>query len=243
MSKKAMEPFGSALEDYHNGNHKIKIIYHRDDGQKTEDFLKGYFCEYSDFPKREKIAIKKCRGKVLDIGAGAGRHSLELQRRGLNVLAIDISQKACEVMKKRGIKHVKCKTPYQLEGGNFDTILILGCSIGFVEDIEGLKIFLKFVKENLLNPGGKVLMDSMDVRETDNPKHIKYQEKNIESGRFRGEIRIQIEYKGIKGEMFQILHVDPDTLQEVAESIGWNCEILSNDDGSLYLAELTQIEK
>jgi SAM-dependent methyltransferase len=241
MSKEAMKPFGSALEDYHNGNHDISIIFHRDDGEKTEDFLKGYFCEYSDFPEREKIAIKNCDGRVLDIGAGAGRHSLELQKRGLEVLAIDISEKACEVMRKRGVKNVKCKTPYELDEGKFDTILLLGCSIAFVEDIKGLKKFLRFAKEVLLKPDGRILMDSRDVRKTDNPKHIEYQEMNIESGRYRGEIRIQIEYKGKKGKMFQILHIDPDKLEDVSKKTGWKCKILSKGNGSLYLAELTPI--
>lgn len=234
-----MEPFGLALETYYKGDKDVKIIYHRDDDQNTEDFIEGYFREYLSFPEREKIAIEKCRGKILDIGAGAGRHSLELQRRGFDVLAIDISDKACEVMKQRGVKNVKCKTPYEIQGNRFDTLLLMGCSIAFVGDLDGLKTFLIHAK-TLLNPEGFILMDSRDVRVTDNPKHIEYQKRNIKSGKYRGEINIRIEFMGVKGEWFQILHIDPDTLKVLANEHSLNCKILYNSEDGLYLAKLKQ---
>ena len=168
-----MKPFGLALEAYYKGGKGVKVIYHRDDDQNAEDFIEGYFREYINFPEREKIAIEKCWGNILDIGAGAGRHSLELQRRGFDVLAIDISNKACEVMKQRGVKNVECKTPYEIQGSKFDTLLLMGCSIAFVGDFDGLRTFLIYSKK-LLNPEGFILMDSRDVRVTDNPKHIEY---------------------------------------------------------------------
>jgi hypothetical protein len=80
VTQKAMEPFGLALESFYNGNEEAKVIYRRDDGQYTEDSIKGYFRTYSDFTEREKIAISQCQGQILDIGAGVGPHSLELQK-------------------------------------------------------------------------------------------------------------------------------------------------------------------
>ncbi|MFX0148185.1 MAG: class I SAM-dependent methyltransferase [Candidatus Hodarchaeota archaeon] len=240
MSKEAMKPFGSALEAYYKGEQDVKVIYHRDDGQITEDFIKGYFRDIQNFPEREKIALGECRGEIIDIGAGAGRHSLELQDRGYDVLAIDISDKACEVMRKRGVKKVKCNTPYEIDDTNFDTILLMGCSIAFVGDLTGLKTFLNHAK-SLLNPNGLILMDSRDVRVTDNPKHLEYQKKNIRAGKYRGEINICIEFKGVKGEMFRILHVDPDTLKRIAEENGWDCKVLYKGVEGLYLAKLTQL--
>lgn len=235
-----MKPFGSALNAYFKGKKETKVIYHRDDGQNTEDFIKGYFNDYSNFPEREKLAIKKCKGKILDIGAGAGRHSLELQKRGYDVLAIDISERACKIMKERGVKNVECKTPYEIDSSDFDTILLMGCSIAFVEDLAGLQNFLNYAK-TLLNADGVILMDSRDVRETDNPKHIEYQKKNIEAGKYRGEITLSIEYNGIIGEKFQILHIDPDTLKRIAKETVWNCKILYRSEDGLYLARLRQI--
>lgn len=237
MSKEAMKQFGLALEAYHKGKKNVKIIYHRDDGERTEDFIKGYFRDYSDFSERERIAMEMCEGKILDIGAGVGPHALELQNKGYNVLAIDICEKACETMKKRGIKRVECKSPYEIEERNFDRIILLGCSIAFVENLDGLKKFLEYAK-SIIKPEGLILMDSRDIRLTDNPKHIKYQKNNIESGRYRGEIRIQIEFNGIKGEKFQILHIDPDTLSDITESVNWSVKILLRENNGLYLAKL-----
>ncbi|TFF87358.1 MAG: methyltransferase domain-containing protein [Promethearchaeota archaeon] len=238
-SKEAMRPFGLALESYFNGNKDAKIIFHRDDGQQTEDFIKGYFRTYSDFSEHEKIAINESKGKILDIGAGVGPHSLELQKRGFEVLAIDISEKACEIMKDRGLKRVICADPYEIEGENFDTILIMGCSIAFVENLDGLQRFLKYSK-TLLNQNGIILMDSRDVRRTDNPEHIKYQDNNIKAGRYRGEIRVKIEYNDILGEMFTILHIDPDKLNLIANNSNWKCKILHKyEDNGLYLAKLS----
>lgn len=239
MSKEAMIPFGYALEAYYKGKEDAKVVYHRDDGQSTEDYIKGYFRSYSSFPEREKVAIKSCKGKILDIGAGAGRHSLELQKRGYNVLAIDICDKACEIMKFRGVKNVKCSPYFELKVDKFDTLLLMGCSIAFVENLNGIKKFLEYAK-TLLNPNGIILMDSRDVKVTDNPKHIEYQKKNVKLGKYPGEITISIEYNGKLGKEFQILHIDPDTLKETAEKAGWNCKILYVSEDGLYLAKLSK---
>ena len=232
-----MIPFGLALESYFKGDKNSKIIYHRDDGQQTEDVIEGYFREYTNFSKREKIAIDQCKGKVLDVGAGTGPHSLELQKRGFEVIALDISEKACEIMRKRGVNNVRCKNVYEIDDSEFDTIILLGCAIGFVKNLQGLKRFLNHAK-TLLNKNGRILMDSRDVRVTDNPKHIEYQDSNINQGRYRGEIRLQIEYNGKKGKMFQILHVDPDMLELVAKKLGFTSKILSINKEGLYLAKL-----
>jgi len=237
MSKEAMNPFGLALEAYYQGNENAKIIFHRDDGQKKEDFIKGYFRNYSNFSEREKVAIKNCKGKILDIGAGVGPHALELQKRGHNIIAIDICEKACIIMKKRGVKKVKCQNPYEIQTNDFDTLLILGCSIGFVEDLNGLKEFLEYAK-SLLNPEGIILMDSRDIRMTNNQKHIDYHQANIQMGKYRGEIRLRIEFEGIIGKDFQILHIDPDKLREIANITNWDLEILSKESTGIYLGKL-----
>jgi SAM-dependent methyltransferase len=237
MSKEAMIPFGLALQSYVKGNKRSKIIYHRDDGQQTEDAIEGYFREYTNFSKREKIALDNCKGKVLDLGAGVGPHSLELQKRGYEVIALDISERACDIMRKRGINIVRCKSVYEINDSEFDTILSLGCSIAFVENLKGLEKFLNHAK-TLLNKNGIILMDSRDVRITNNPKHIEYQENNIDQGKYRGEIRLQIEYNGKIGEKFQILHVDPDILEKIAKKIGFTSKILSKNKEGLYLIKL-----
>ncbi|MHA2036851.1 MAG: class I SAM-dependent methyltransferase [Promethearchaeota archaeon] len=236
MLLKQMEPFGLALKEFHEGNKQAKVIFHRDDGLKEDHYVSNYFRSKTEFSTLEKHAISLCHGKVLDIGAGVGPHSLELQNLGLDVLAIDISSHACEIMKKRGVRNVICTSVYDLDILNFDTILLMGRSIGFVEDLSGLKKFLMFCK-NLLNPGGHVIFDSLNVQMTTNPVHLAYQEKNRQMGCYIGEIRLQMEFKGVKGEKFQILFVDSQTLKNIAQDLELNCVILNEGVGGIYRNE------
>ena len=204
---------------------------------KEDHLVSIYFRTEKEFSPIEKRALALCQGKVLDIGAGVGPDSLELQRLGLEVLAIDISSHACEIMRKRGVLNVKCTTVYGIDEKNFDTIHLMGRSIGFVEDLQGLKRFLKFCKD-LLNPGGIILLDSIDIRETTDSVHLAYQEENLKSGRYIGEIRLQMEYNGFLGEKFQILHVDHETLENCAQDLGWACKILYKEKNGAYLAQI-----
>ncbi len=237
MSQKSMEPFGLALKEFHKGNKQAKVIFHRDDGLSEDLYIFPYFRIEKDFSLIEKQAIALCHGRILDIGAGVGPHSLELQKKGLEVYAIDISIDACEIMKKRGVINVKCSTVYDLKEITFDIILLMGRSIGFVEDLPGLKKFLNYCKD-LLNPGGFILLDSLDVRLTTNQIHLAYQSENLKSGRYFGEIRLQIEYKGQLGEKFQILHIDPHTLTNTSKELGWSCEILHKENNGDFLAKI-----
>ncbi len=232
-----MEPYGLALKDFNAGNRNVKMVFHRDDGLKEEVLLNFYFRSENTFTLIEEHAIKLCHGRVLDIGAGVGPHSLTLQNHGFDVLAIDISPQACEIMKKRGVLNVMCLTVYELKDVIFDIILLMGKSIGFVEDLSGLKKFLNYCKD-LLNPGGIILLDSIDVQYTTNQIHLAYQKENLKLGCYIGEIRLQIEYKGQLGEKFQILHVDPLTLTNSANEVGLSCDILLKEKNGAYLAKI-----
>ncbi|MHA2122182.1 MAG: class I SAM-dependent methyltransferase [Promethearchaeota archaeon] len=172
MLLKPMEPYGLALKEFFEGNRNAKAIFHRDDGLKEDHFVANYFRDKNQFSQLDKRAISLSHGKVLDIGAGVGPHALELQTLGFSVLAIDISSSACEIMKMRGVKNVKCTSVYDLKEKQFDTILLMGRVIGFVEDLAGLKNFLDYCKI-LLNPNGNVILDSFDVRMTTDPDHQK----------------------------------------------------------------------
>ena len=196
-----------------------------------------YFRNQNNFTSIGKLANELCQGRVLDIGAGVGPHCLSLQKRGLYVQAIDISPHACEIMKKRGVLNVMCSTIYDLKDVTFDTILLMGRSIGFVENLSGLNKFLNYCKD-LLNPGGIILLDSIDVQQTTNQIHLAYQKENLKLGCYIGEIRLQIEYKGQIGEKFQILHVDPLTLTNLAIEEGWSCDILLKEKNGAFLAKV-----
>jgi 2-polyprenyl-3-methyl-5-hydroxy-6-metoxy-1,4-benzoquinol methylase len=184
-----MEPFGLALKGYWNGNKNAKVIFHRDDGLTDDYFVNHCFRQPEDFSELENKALELCIGKVLDLGAGVGPLSLQLQKMGLDVHAIDISKEACEIMKNRGVKKVLCSDVYNLQKGTFDTILIIGRAIGFVEDLTGRAKFLKHC-ENLLSSKGIIILDSLDVGVSSKPDHLAYQERNRKLGRFFGVVEL-----------------------------------------------------
>ncbi len=237
MLLKSMEPFGLALEEFYEGNKQAKIIFHRDDGLNYDYYVSQCFRSEKEFSSIEKQAIDLCYGRILDIGAGVGPHSLELQKMGLEVYALDISSHACAIMKNRGVKNVKCADVYELDERNFDTILLMGRAIGFTEDLSGLKKFLEFCKI-LLKPTGQILLDSLDVRSTTDPDHLAYQERSGQLGRYIGVVGLQIEYKGMFGEKFNLLHVDSQTLKECAKETGWSFELIIQEEMGSYLGKI-----
>lgn len=238
MIEKAVEPFGIALEDFYNGKKRVEITLCRDDGLEFNVPIEYFFRGPDKFSNIEKQALQLCKGRVLDIGAGVGPHSLELQKLGLEVYAIDISSHACRVMKKRGIKNVQCTDCYNLKMESFDTILLLGRSIGFVENLNGMKKFLSYCKTRL-NPEGTIILDSFDFRSTKEQIYLDYQERNQKLGKYIGEATFQIKYKNILGDKFNNLQIDPDTFKQITLEMGLSCKILGKEEDGNYLAMIS----
>jgi SAM-dependent methyltransferase len=237
MDKLAMTPYAQALLDFYDGDTSATVLVHREDGAVSELPASAFFRTPAEFSAIEQEALALCRGWVLDIGAGAGCHSLALQERGLEVIAIDVAPQAFEIMSKRGVKDARLADVFAFHGGPFDTLLMMMHGIGLVQDLAGLDLFLSHA-HRLLKPTGQLLFDSLDVRSTDDPRHLAYQEANRRVGRYVGEIRIRFEYKGRMGPFCGWLHVDAETLAHHAERAGWSCNIvLCQDDGD-YLAAL-----
>jgi len=238
MKEKGMEPFGEALEDFYNGKKKAEITLIRDDGLEFNVPIEYFFRTPKDFSNLEKQALRLCKGKVLDMGAGVGPHSLELQRLGLEVYAIDISSHACDIMKKRGVKNVQCTDFYNLTMDSFDTILLLGRSIGFVENLNGMKKFLSYCKTRL-NPEGIIILDSIDFTLSQEQILLDYLERNRKLGKYIGEASLQMKYKNTLGDEFQNIQIDPDTLKEITRELGLSCRILCKEEDGIYLAEIS----
>jgi ubiquinone/menaquinone biosynthesis C-methylase UbiE len=238
MNAAAMKPFGLAIKDYYAGDTTASVKIYRNDGEVNDLSMATFFRSPIAIPL-DKVALENCRGRVLDVGAGAGIHSLYLQNQGFSVCAMDVSSEACEVMRKRGVKEVKCASFSDFTDKPFDTLLILGRSIGMVEDLAGLDDFLKGAKK-MVKRGGQILLNSYDVGQTDNPPHLAYHQANRQSGRYIGEIRLQLEYKMAKAPEIGFLHVDAATLAGRAEKVGWSCKIIVQEKDGNYLAQLTR---
>jgi hypothetical protein len=152
---------------------------------------------------------------------------------------LDISPEAVKIMKRRGLEDVRREDVFDLRQGAFDTVLMLGHGIGMVETIGGLDRFLAHA-HHLISEYGQVLLDSLDVRCTEDPVNLAYHESNRQTGRYIGEIRMQVEFRGETGPYLHWLMVDAETLRDHAESSGWLCEVLHRLETGDYLARLTR---
>ena len=220
---------GRSLWDYFNGDTGAVITIHSDLGEHDEEPVAGWFRTPGTSWAPEQTALELCRGRVLDVGAGTGLHSLVLQERGLSVCAIDFVPEAVEIMRRRGVNDVRRADIWEFEGGPFDTVLMFANGAGICETLVGLDRFLQWAPR-LLTPGGQILMDSTDVRGQAGRTWR-------EDGRYIGEIEFQLEYRGEMGAPFLQLYVDAETLTDHVRSAGWSVDIVARERSS-YLARL-----
>jgi len=242
MNHQAMEPYGAALLAYYQGDTNATLLVRRDDGQETPLPIRHFFRPPSEFTPLETAALDHCRGRILDVGAGTGLHSLVLQEKGFAVTAIDISPLAVDIMKRRGVRDVRCADILHFHEEVFDTLLLMGHGIGMMETIRGLDDFLKEARR-VLSGRGQILADSLDVRATDDPANLSYHQSNRALGRYVGETRIQFQFQEMKGPYCGWLHVDSQTLSEHAQSNGWDCTVLIQQPDGNYLACLTPLNQ
>lgn len=230
--------FGKAIFDFHTHNSPENIITETSISEEDEMSVAYLFRNYNEMPKIEQKALQLAKGKILDVGCGAGSHALSLQNeRNLEVTAIDISEKAIETCLLRGIKNAKVENILDFEGEKFDTILLLMNGTGIFGKLKNCKQYLTKLK-SLLNPGGQILIDSSDIiymfdEDEDGGKWIPSEND------YYGELTFNISYKNEKEEPFDWLYLDYNTLQNAAISNGLNCEIILEGENYDYLARLS----
>jgi SAM-dependent methyltransferase len=226
-----MDILGRAISEYFYGGKEYKLWVHDNHGPKVEMIVPIYFRSPEAMPELELMAIDMCRGKTLDIGAGAGSHALFLQEKGIDVTAIDISEGAVGVMKDRGVEKAFVQDVFEMKQEKFDTLLLLMNGIGLVQTIEGLNRFLQHAR-TLLKKGGQLLFDSSDVA-------YLYEEGVPQLPHYYGEVKCCYEYRRQKSEWFSWLYIDEQTLREVALDNGFDTKVLFVDESDQYLAMLT----
>lgn len=234
--EKHKDPFVDACEDFMNGNKDAQIIINSNKADTEEINVSYFFRPFSDMPELEKHALALCNGRVLDIGAGTGSHSLILQEKGFDVTALEIKPGLVNIINQRGVKNTITEDIYKFSGDRFDTLLLLMNGVGLTGDFEGLQIFLKHAK-NILNPGGSIILDSSDIM-------YLYEEEDGSylidlSDNYYGILEYNFEYKGIKSKTFKWLYIDFEQLKFYAEEAGYDCELLLEGDHFNYLAKLS----
>ena len=231
-----MDPMGKAIAEYHKNKMASKLRVFSPMFEEDEIPLTTLFRSYESMPEIERKALDMAKGRVLDVGAGAGCHSLVLQERGLDVTAIDISPLSVETMKERGVKKVLEQDFFTLEG-QFDTILMLMNGIGIVGTLDRLPEFFKQL-DKILASGGQVLCDSSDI------SYVFETEEGIielpEDMSYYGEHSFQMQYKDTIGEPFDWLYIDAGTLREKAGRCGYAVEVMMEGEHYDYLARITK---
>jgi SAM-dependent methyltransferase len=226
------------MRAYHQGQHDAMIVVY-DDFERDEVPVSYFFRGPDQFPQVEQMALDACRGRVLDVGAGSGCHSLELQARGFEVTAIEILPALVEILRDRGVRDVRMNSWMDLEAEPFDTVLMMMNGLGLCETLPGLRDFLREGRR-LVRPGGQVLADSTDVRVRMDPEAGRTGALEREDGRYVGELHFQLEFGGRKGAPFAQLYVDAGTLGRYAREEGWDCDIVCPPDRyGNYLARLS----
>ncbi|WP_348825699.1 class I SAM-dependent methyltransferase [Flavobacterium aestuarii] len=229
--------FGKAILDYQTNNKPENLITETSISDEDEMSVAYLFRNYKEMPEIEQKALQLAKGKVLDIGCGAGSHSLILENdRNLDVTSIDISENAIQACKLRGLKNAKVQDVMALGDEKFDTILALMNGTGIFGTLKNTPRFLQKIK-SLLNPGGQILIDSSDIiyMFDDAEDGGKW----IPSNGYYGELVFTITYKNETEMPFPWLYLDYNTLQNAAHANGLQCELLLEGEHYDYLARLT----
>jgi SAM-dependent methyltransferase len=232
--------FGKAILDYQTNNSPEDLITETSISEADEMSVAYLFRSYAEMPKLEQKAIQLAKGKVLDVGCGAGSHSLYLQNElNLEVTAIDISANAIKACELRGLKNAKVQDIMQLEGDKFDTILLLMNGAGMCGKLKNIPNFLQKLK-SILTDEGQILVDSSDIiymfdEDEDGGKWIP---TDVD---YYGEVIFDIAYKGEKEASFDWMYIDYNTLQNAAVANGLQCELIVEGEHFDYLAKLTKI--
>lgn len=234
---KGKDPMGAAILDFLTTGKADTLRILSSMFEEDEMPVSHLFRSLREMPKLERKALDLSRGKILDVGAGAGCHALVLQKQKKDVTAIDISPLSCEAMIKRGISKVQCVNLFDERiKGKFDTILLLMNGTGIAGKICNLPKLFKRLKE-LLASDGQILIDSSDL------KYIYENEDgsfDIDlNGNYYGEVDYQMIYKDIEGEPFDWLYVDYPLLSAIAEANRLHAELIAEGEHYDYLARLT----
>lgn len=230
-----LDLFGKAILDYQTNNSPENIITETSISEADEMSIAYLFRNFREMPKLEQKALQLCKGKILDVGCGAGSHSLYLQEKGFEVTSVDISESAIKTCQLRGLKKAKIQNILELKDEKFDTILLLMNGTGIFETLKEISKYLQKLK-SLLNTNGQILIDSSDIIYMyDQDEDGSY---SVPAENYYGELTFTIHYKNQTEDNFPWLYLDYNTLQNACHANGLQCELLFEGNHFDYLARI-----
>lgn len=230
------DAFGRMLLDHLEGTPGVLELVERDDGAVAPaGGPEAYFAPVRRWAAAERRALRSVRGRVLDAGCGAGRVALELQRRGHEVVAIDVSPGAVEVARRRGVRDVRLLPFADVDAslGRFGTVIMFGNNLGLFGSAAGARRLLR----RLRPLAGRIVASGRNPYRTDDPLHLAYHRRNVERGRMAGQIRMRSRYRQLASPWFDYLLASPEEVGELAEGTGWRVRRLIEGE-PLYVVVL-----
>ena len=226
-----MDVFAIALQDHFYKNLADTLWLHNSYGDPEEMPVDVFFRSEDEMSDMEILALSLCNGKILDAGAGVGSHALLLQGGQKDVSALEISGTACSIMEERNVKNIIHDDFLRYCEKDYDTILMLMNGIGLAGNLKQLPFLMRHCKK-LLRKNGQIIFDSSDIS-------YLYEGHSPPKDRYFGEVRYQYQYKKLKGEWFEWLYIDQQTISDIAAAENLNFEVLAEDDSDQYLGRLT----
>jgi hypothetical protein len=241
--KEREDAYGRLILDHLEGGDAIEVV-ERDDGFINASSLgpAAYFAPVRRWPKVERTAMRLARGRVLDVGCGAGRVALELQERGHEVVGIDVAPLALEVARRRGARDVR-ELPVTRVGpslGRFDTFVMFGVNFGLMGSGRRAPWLLRRFR-SIANEGARILAESVNPYTTDNPDHLAYHERNRSRGRMAGQLRIRIRHGSYGTPWFDYLLASPEEMAELADGTGWELARVIDEGEHVYVGVLERV--
>ena len=229
----AIDPLGSAVQDFLLKQNDSSIEVESDLTDTEEIPVHYLFRTLDKMPEKETFALSLTKGRILDVGAGSGAHSLALQHENKDVVALDFSEKCCKAMTQQGVKEVINQDFFTYtDTEKFDTILLLMNGFGIAGDLSNLENFLLKCK-SLLNAGGIIIGESADIlylfEEEDGSVNIDL------NSNYYGEMKYRMTYKKEQGNWFPWLYVSSDILSDTAEKVGFKVVDLYIGEESDYI--------
>jgi SAM-dependent methyltransferase len=245
------DAFGQEMWACYRGEEVVEIV-ERDDGyfDASPSAPKIYFARFEEWPLFERKVMESVRGRVLDVGCGAGRHSLYLQGRGLDIVGIDNSPLAVKVCRLRGLKRAMVMPieDVDFESASFDTIVMMGNNFGLFGSFKQARMLLKRFYD-VTSASGVIIASTRDPYRTDNPDHLEYHRLNKGRGRMGGQLRLRIRFRKYVGKWFDYLMVSKKEMETILEGTGWKISDFIDSTGSEYVAvigkssALTKLDK
>ncbi len=241
--KSGSDAFGQMIWAYYRGK-EVFEVWERSDGYITVDPVQTYFSAYEKWEVHQRRAMELVRGRVLDVGCGAGRHSLYLQKLGLDVLGIDVSPLAVKVCRLRGLKKVEVMSIEEVnfKPSSFDSVIMMGNNFSLFGSFRKARRLLgKF--RSITSEDALIIAETRDPYKTDSPSYLKYYEFNRNRGRMSGQLRGRIRFEGYVSKWFDWLMVSKKEMVGILKGTGWKVEEFIESEGAQYIAIIKKCKR